>query len=89
MDSEERHTYSDRERDRDRGRDREREREREKDKERDNSHYSVVDDRELSSVSNSSAGSAHRRSQEPMDADRGMYFDRWTLPSVIFLLKSF
>ncbi|XP_034243902.1 THO complex subunit 2 isoform X2 [Thrips palmi] len=70
MDSEERHMYSERDRDRDRGRDREREREREKEKDRDNSHYSVADDRELSSVSNSSAGSAHRRSQEPIDADR-------------------
>lgn len=74
MESEERHAYSDRERDRDRGRERDRERERDKDKEREKDlHYLVTDDRELSSVSNSSAGSAHRRSQEPIDADRGMW----------------
>lgn len=75
MESEDRHLYSERDRERERGRDRDREREREKDKEREkDSHlYSVGDDRELSSVSNSSAGSAHRRSQEPIDADRGVY----------------
>lgn len=33
--------------------------------------YYGVDDRELSSVSNSSSGSLHRRSSEPPDPDRG------------------
>ncbi|KAK3925484.1 THO complex subunit 2 [Frankliniella fusca] len=55
------------ERDRDRGRDRDRDREREKEREKD---LQLIDDRELSSVSNSSAGSGHRRSQEPIDPDR-------------------
>lgn len=80
MESDDRHVYSDRDRERDRDREkdrireRDRERERDKDKERDKDlHvYSTVDDRELSSVSNSSGGSAHRRSQEPIDVDRGM-----------------
>ena len=38
-------------------------------------------DRDLSSLSNSSSGSGHRRSQEPPEVDRGMFINQ----SIIYL----